>query len=99
MLWCLAVLLGGVYMHTIRPACLPCSVVMMGTASAIFNPAVLFAWAILGRTSWKNWIVLSLCQVRSCIHICIYPPPASGPLGQAGPGRIHLFIEEQLIIS
>lgn len=36
---------------------------MMGTSSAIFNPAVMFAWAILGRTSWKNWIVLFAAQL------------------------------------
>lgn len=47
---------------------------MMGTSSAIFNPAVLFAWAILGRTAWEDWIILSLAQLAGAIAgvLCSY---------------------------
>lgn len=61
--------------------CLPRSTivtVMMGTASAIFNPAVLFGWAILGRVTWGHWITLSLTQVGR---------GREGARGQEGGGR------------
>ncbi|KAI7836960.1 hypothetical protein COHA_009209 [Chlorella ohadii] len=55
------------------------TVVMMGTSSAIFNPAVLFGWALLGRTAWGNWIKLSLTMILGSFAGVLCPPPAVPP--------------------
>ena len=46
----------------------------MGSSSAIFNPAVLFGYAILGRVTWAHWITLSLAQFGGGLAgvICAY---------------------------
>lgn len=50
------------------------TVCMMGSVSAVFNPAVLFGWAILGRVTWTQWIALIFAQTAGYIAgtLCSY---------------------------
>ncbi|KAG2425533.1 hypothetical protein HXX76_013577 [Chlamydomonas incerta] len=50
------------------------TVMMMGTSSAIFNPAVAFAWAMLGRVKWQTWVVMVFAELAGGIVglLCAY---------------------------
>ncbi|KAI9024678.1 hypothetical protein DFJ74DRAFT_665793 [Hyaloraphidium curvatum] len=52
-----------VFVAAVNSAVYTITTVMMSQSSGLFNPAFLFGYAIMGRITWAQWIILSLANI------------------------------------